>query len=89
MCCNVACCVAFISLAHWSAMQLCAPKAFLGVQLVVQFHFVGVCDKCRGDRSELGYTGNVCPYCEGTGEETIRTGHITARRTCTYCEGSR
>ena len=70
-------------------MQLCAPKAFLGVQLVVQFHFVGVCDKCRGDRSELGYTGNVCPYCEGTGEETIRTGHITARRTCTYCEGSR
>lgn len=64
-------------------------KAFLGVQIVVQFHFVGVCDKCRGDRSELGYTGNVCPYCEGTGEETIRTGHITARRTCTYCEGSR
>ena len=56
---------------------------------MVQFHFVGVCDKCRGDRSELGYTGNVCPYCEGTGEETIRTGHITARRTCTYCEGSR
>ena len=50
---------------------------------------MGVSDKCQGSRSELGYTGNICPYCEGTGEETVRTGHITARKTCTYCEGSR
>ena len=31
----------------------------------------------------------MCPYCEGTGEETVRTGHMTARRTCSYCNGSR
>ena len=45
--------------------------------------------QCDGSASELGYTGNVCPYCEGTGEETVRTGHMTARKTCSYCNGSR
>ena len=70
---------------------------------------MGVCNKCGGNRSELGYTGNICPYCEvsshghrlemvtrtnlslaqGTGEETVRTGHVTARTTCSYCDGTR
>ena len=44
---------------------------------------------CQGSRSELGYTGNICPYCEGTGQETVRTGHITARSTCSYCNGEK
>ena len=69
--------------------QVTFEEAFLGSILVVQVRCVGTCDKCLGSRSELGYTGNICPYCEGTGEETIRTGHITARKTCSYCEGSR
>ena len=69
--------------------QITFDEAFLGTTLGIQVRCVGVCDKCQGSRSELGYTGNICPYCEGTGEETVRTGHITARKTCTYCEGSR
>ena len=69
--------------------QVTFEEAFLGTSLAVQVRCVGVCDKCGGSRSELGYTGNICPYCEGTGEETVRTGHITARKTCSYCEGSR
>jgi len=69
--------------------QITFEEAFLGTTLAIQVRCVGVCDKCQGSRSELGYTGNICPYCEGTGEETVRTGHITARKTCTYCEGSR
>ena len=69
--------------------QITFDEAFLGTSLGIQVRCVGVCDKCQGSRSELGYTGNICPYCEGTGEETVRTGHITARKTCTYCEGSR
>ena len=64
-------------------------EAFLGTVLTVQCRHVGVCDKCQGSRSELGYTGNVCPYCEGTGQETVRTGHITARSTCSYCNGEK
>lgn len=50
---------------------------------------MGVCNKCNGSRSELGYTGNICPYCEGTGEETVKTGNMTARTQCSYCEGTK
>jgi len=64
-------------------------EAFLGTSLTIQYRHVGICDKCQGSRSELGYTGNICPYCEGTGQETVRTGHITARSTCSYCNGEK
>ena len=64
-------------------------EAFLGTSVTIQCRHVGVCDKGQGSRSELGYTGNVCPYCEGTGQETVRTGHITARSTCSYCNGEK
>lgn len=48
-----------------------------------------VCFKCQGSKSDLGYQGNICPYCEGTGVETEKVEHIVTRRPCTYCEGTR
>ena len=69
--------------------QVTFEEAFLGSILVVQVRCVGTCDKCGGSRSELGYTGNISAYCEGPMEETVRTEHITARKTCSYCEDSR
>jgi len=70
-------------------VQVSGKEAVTGVTVGLQLRISGVCDKCRGSRSELGYTGNTCPYCEGTGMETIKTGHITARKTCTYCNGDK
>jgi len=70
-------------------VQVSADEAVLGTEVVVQLRLVAVCDKCQGSRSELGYTGNICPYCEGTGKETVRSGHVTARKTCTYCNGEK
>lgn len=70
-------------------VQVSAEEAILGTKVIVQLCIVAVCDKCQGSRSEMGYTGNICPYCEGTGKETVRTGHITARKTCTYCNGEK
>ena len=29
-----------------------------------------ICYKCEGSRSDLGFQGKSCPYCEGTGVET-------------------
>jgi len=46
------------------------------------------CPKCFGSRAEIGFQGKSCPYCEGTGLETEKVGHIVTRRTCAYCEGS-
>ena len=40
-------------------------QAFLGTSMDIHISYVGVCLKCNGSRSELGYTGNICPYCEG------------------------
>jgi len=70
-------------------VQVSAEEAILGTKVIVQLCLVAVCDKCQGSRSEMGYTGNVCPYCEGTGKETVRTGHMTTRKTCTYCNGEK
>lgn len=70
-------------------VQVSAGEAVTGVRVFLQLRLPGLCDKCRGSRSELGYTGALCPYCEGTGQETVRTGHITARKTCGYCNGEK
>jgi len=70
-------------------VRVSAEEAVRGVRVGVQLRLAGICDKCNGSRSELGFTGRLCPYCEGTGQETIRTGHITARRTCSYCNGEK
>lgn len=64
-------------------------EAALGVAVYLYLRVSAVCNKCGGSKSELGYQGNICPYCEGTGQETIKTGHITARKTCSYCYGTR
>jgi len=70
-------------------VQISAKEAVRGMRVGIQIRITGVCDKCIGSTSELGYTGNVCPYCEGTGKETIKTGHITARKICSYCNGTK
>lgn len=70
-------------------VQVTSKEAVVGVRVGVQLRLSGVCDKCQGSRSELGYTGILCPYCEGTGQETMKTGHITARKTCNYCNGDK
>jgi DnaJ-class molecular chaperone len=64
-------------------------EAAKGCLYSLQFNQKVVCYKCFGSKSEMGYQGNTCPYCEGTGLETEKVGHITTRRACSYCDGSR
>ena len=47
-----------------------------------------ICYKCDGGGSEWGFQGNICPYCEGTGYETEKVGHVVTRRPCAYCNGT-
>ena len=70
-------------------VQLSFEDAALGTTRYVSLKVAGICDKCDGSRSERGYGGNVCPYCEGSGQEPGRTGHIVARRACSYCNGEK
>ena len=48
-----------------------------------------ICVKCRGQKSEMGYQSNICPYCEGTGVETEKVGHVLTRKSCSYCNGTK
>lgn len=70
-------------------LQLSVEETVTGIRAMLPVQVSGVCNKCMGSKSEMGYTGNVCPYCEGTGEETVRTGHIVGRKECSYCNGSK
>jgi len=47
-------------------------QAAWGVEYEVPLNMKVICYKCDGSRSEMGYRGNVCPYCEGTGIETVK-----------------
>ena len=48
-----------------------------------QFKFEG------RNRKMMFLQPQVCMYCEGTGIETQRVGHVLTRKTCSYCDGTR
>ena len=70
-------------------VKLSFDEAALGTEVVLTLRVVALCNKCWGSKSELGYQGKICPYCEGTGQETIKTGHLVARKMCSYCHGTK
>lgn len=78
-----------VNLSREYIVKLSFEEAALGTTRHITVTFADICDKCHGSRSEMGYGGRSCPYCEGTGLETVRTGHIVARRDCTYCNGDK
>lgn len=47
-----------------------------------------ICMKCHGSKSEWGFQGKSCPFCEGTGLETQKVGHMVSHNACSYCEGT-
>ncbi|XP_057375063.1 protein tumorous imaginal discs, mitochondrial-like isoform X2 [Daphnia carinata] len=70
-------------------MNLTFAQAAKGVNKDVSLNVVDTCTKCRGSRSEPGTKAVKCPYCNGTGMETISTGPFIMRSTCRRCMGSR
>ena len=50
------------------AVNLTFEEAALGLDFHIDLNLKTVCWKCFGSKSEPGYTWNICPYCEGTGE---------------------
>ena len=70
-------------------MNLTFAQAAKGVNKDVSLNVVDTCIKCRGSRSEPGFKAVKCPYCNGTGMETISTGPFIMRSTCRRCQGSR
>ncbi|XP_046639160.1 protein tumorous imaginal discs, mitochondrial-like isoform X2 [Daphnia pulicaria] len=70
-------------------MNLTFAQAAKGINKDINLNVVDTCPKCRGSRSEPGTKAVKCPFCNGTGMETISTGPFIMRSTCRRCMGSR
>lgn len=70
-------------------LNLTFQQAARGVNKDVNVNVVDTCPRCQGSRSEPGSRAVRCPYCNGSGMETISTGPFVMRSTCRHCHGSR
>lgn len=70
-------------------LNLTFKESARGCQKEVKVNVVDTCTRCAGSRSEPGYNSVRCPYCNGTGMETITTGPYVMRSTCRMCHGTR
>lgn len=70
-------------------LNLSFKDAARGCVKEVKVNVVDTCPKCRGNRCDLGYKPVRCPYCNGSGMETISTGPFVMRSTCRMCHGTR
>ena len=71
-------------------LNLSFLEAARGAFKEVKVNVVDNCPKCDGSRAEPGTGGGErCPYCNGTGMETVSTGPFVMRSTCRMCHGSR
>ncbi|XP_076319570.1 dnaJ homolog l(2)tid, mitochondrial isoform X2 [Tachypleus tridentatus] len=70
-------------------MKLSFQQAARGVNKDVTVNIIDTCPKCNGSRCEPGTKAIRCPYCNGTGMETISTGPFVMRSTCRRCHGTR
>jgi len=64
-------------------------EAAIGCEKEVDITTPDVCFVCNGSCCESGHRPIKCPYCQGTGTETISTGPFLLRSTCRVCKGSR
>lgn len=78
---------------HSSTQEVQLKLTFLeaanGCTKKVEINVVDTCQKCNGSRCAQGHKPIKCPFCEGTGMETITTGPYIMRSTCRMCHGSR
>ncbi|CAM1329660.1 DNAJA3 (predicted), partial [Pycnogonum litorale] len=70
-------------------MRLSFKEAARGVNKDIRLNVVDTCIKCQGSRCEIGTKAIPCPFCNGTGMETISTGPFVMRSTCRRCHGTR
>lgn len=70
-------------------LNLTFQQAARGVNKDVTVNVVDTCRRCQGSRSEPGTKLVRCPYCNGSGMETISTGPFVMRSTCRHCHGTR
>lgn len=64
-------------------------EAAIGCEKETEISSPDMCGVCHGSCCEPGRSPIKCPYCHGTGTETITNGPYMLRSTCRVCKGSR
>lgn len=71
------------------SLNVTFKEAAIGCEKEVIINSPDTCGICLGSCCQPGYRPIKCPYCQGTGVETISTGPFLLRSTCRVCKGSR
>ena len=71
------------------SLNLTFREAARGCVKEVKANILDTCPACSGSRAQPGTNPVRCPYCNGTGMETISTGPFVMRSTCRMCHGTR
>lgn len=71
------------------SLNVSFKEAAIGTDKEVIINTPDTCQTCSGSCCQPGYKPSKCPYCQGTGTETISTGPFLLRSTCRVCKGSR
>lgn len=70
-------------------LSLSFNEAAKGIKKDVLIDVIDTCPKCNGSKSQGDEKPVKCPYCHGTGMETISNGPFIMRTTCRACHGTR
>jgi DnaJ family protein A protein 3 len=71
------------------SLNLTFREAARGCVKEVKANILDSCPACLGSRAHPGTQPVRCPYCNGSGMETISTGPFVMRSTCRMCHGTR
>lgn len=71
------------------SLSVSFKEAAIGCDKEVIINTPDTCVACNGSCCQPGHKPSKCPYCQGTGTETISTGPFFLRSTCRVCKGSR
>lgn len=71
------------------SLSVSFKEAAIGCEKEIDINSPDICPVCQGNCCQPGYKPVKCPYCQGTGVETISTGPFLLRSTCRVCKGSR
>lgn len=69
-------------------MEISFDQAAFGHTTEVDIPMLSTCDQCGGIGAKSSRDVEVCPVCQGTGQQRMQQGFFTVATTCTRCRGS-
>ena len=68
-------------------LEISLKEAYTGTEKKLDINTHVSCDKCSGTGAKKGTNRQVCPSCQGTGQQRIQRGFFTLAQTCPQCRG--